>query len=74
MGLNEYYCLKTQKKKKTRFNCKKLGCCLNLFGCSFLDANNMVLSDNNGYLNNYFDVVWDFRFVKSLLNPYLKTW
>lgn len=57
MGLNEYYLLsKSAEEKKTRFNYKKLGCLFESFlGALFLDANNMILSDNNGYLNNYFE-------------------
>jgi dsRNA-specific ribonuclease len=56
MGLNDYYLMsKNAEEKKTRFNYKKLGCLFEAFlGALFLDANNMILSDNNGYLNNYF--------------------
>tara|TARA_Y100000389_G_scaffold198091_1_gene233954 strand:+ start:236 stop:1018 length:783 start_codon:yes stop_codon:yes gene_type:complete len=56
MGLNNYYLIsKNAEEKKTRFNYKKLGCLFEAFlGALFLDANKMVLSDNNGYLNNYF--------------------
>ena len=57
MGLNDYYLLsKNAEEKKTRFNYKKLGCLFEAFlGALFLDANNITLSDNNGYLNNYFN-------------------
>jgi len=56
MGLNEYYLIsKNAEDKKTRHNYKKLGCLFEAFlGALFLDANNMVIADNNGYLNNYF--------------------
>ena len=55
MGLNDYYLMsKNAEEKKTRFNYKKLGCLFEAFlGALFLDANNIILSDNNGYLNNY---------------------
>ena len=55
MGLHDYYLMsKNAEEKKTRFNYKKLGCLFESFlGALFLDANNMILSDNNGYLNNY---------------------
>lgn len=56
MGLHEYYLMsKNAEEKKTRYNYKKLGCLFEAFlGALFLDANNMNLSDNNKYLNNYF--------------------
>ena len=56
MGLNDFYLMsKNAEEKKTRYNYKKLGCLFEAFlGALFLDANNMVLSDKNGYLNNYF--------------------
>ena len=56
MGLNEYYLLsRNAEEKKTRFNYKKLGCLFESFWVLFFDANNMILFDNNGYLNNYFE-------------------
>jgi dsRNA-specific ribonuclease len=55
MGLHHYYILsKNAEEKKIRSNFKKLGCLFEAFiGALFLDANNIIINDENKIFDNY---------------------